>query len=101
MEAFVLAVFSGLLVPLVRTVITRHYDANPNAWEGVFLNLAAGVLMICGGGGVFKLLGGNESLFVLPIGILAGWAIVAGLAFVWIGASDALDLVRETRGKST
>ena len=97
--ALLTACLTGLVLPLVLKMLTRHYDANPNAWEKVYVTGAIGALMVIGGCWAIAQIGQDKNFFIFLVGILVVWSILIGLFVVTMSLSDARDLIRETRSK--
>lgn len=100
MGAVLLALLSGVVLPLLVIVMKRHYDANPNEWEQAFLVIAVGLVGIVIGVWIISLEPFSEGSWGrLIVGILAYWSVVIGGGILVGGGSQAIDLLRKTRAK--
>jgi asparagine N-glycosylation enzyme membrane subunit Stt3 len=93
-----MAIFTGIALPAGMLVVKRHYSASPNAWEGIFVLTALG-LVGCGAGFlIFEVLdsGSFGQLIRVP---LAGWVVALGLYVLIEAGARARNTVRETRAK--
>jgi peptidoglycan biosynthesis protein MviN/MurJ (putative lipid II flippase) len=100
MGELLLVLLTGVGLPTLMLIVTRHYKANPNKWESVmvvgFLGLAAVVM----GFWILSLEAFSPGSWgAILVGIPACWTILAGLVALYISGTEAVEIVRETRTK--
>jgi heme A synthase len=100
MGVLLLALLSGLVLPLLVMVMKRHYESDPDSWEETLLLGAAGLAGVVLGVWIFTLSAFDEgSMGRILVSALAFWSIFIGGAIFLAAASSAKDLLEGTRGK--
>lgn len=84
MHEVAIALITALVIPVAKTVLTRHYEKQPEAWEAVFANLAGTAIALGAAAWLFSILPPAGSWGALIVGVAGCWLVIFGLIGVML-----------------